>query len=477
MDIEDPVSLRPVSDYIDGQTTVPMVRLPASISNPNTNEPLQQQRATAAELLHQALASATALHESGEWRNFPSARAQCLEHIADYMDNEVEHIALSEALTTGVVISQARQVAAMIPQVFRLAAAHLQHTSASQAISDRVAMQRMPWGPAVLITPWSAGTLIAAHKVATAMAAGCPVILKPSEWTPHACEYIAEAVAQCGLPGGVFQLVHGGEEVAKTLIYDERTAVVSFTGSAAVGRSLALACAADLKPLHMELGGVNPLIVLEEADLEAAAEAVVNALTWYNGQWCRRLSCLLVHRMVYRDLLSLVLDRLDRITIGDSLLPDVDMGPLIHDEQRQAVERVIEGQIAQGGVAHQLGRLPDLHGYFVQPTLITNLRPDQRLNNVLGPLMTVHLLRDDDDAVSMANSLRSAQVVSLFCQDQVYAEKVASRLRIGSISINGYDPLGQYPNLPRSGWGLSGSGDAGLRQSMDFFSGIQTRWM
>ena len=467
MDIEDPVSLRPIKDYIDNQVVVPMVKLSASISNPNTNEPLQQQRATGVGHLNQALASATRVHETGEWRSMPPAeRIALLNQIAERLEPEIENIAVAESLTTGVVINHARRLTRHIPQIFRQAAAHMAQAIQPVTLSDNLTMRRRPWGPAVLITPCSGGAAIAAHKVASALVAGCPVILKPSEWAPQPCEFLADAISEVGLPTGVFQLVHGGEDVGRLLVDDVRIRAVSFTGSTHTGREVALTCATDFKPLQLELGGVNPLIVLEDADTEAAAEVIVRSITAFNGQWCRAGGRLLLHRQQYNDVMRLVLEHLEKLPIGDSLLPESAMGPVIHDEHRQAITQQIEILLASGGIAYQAGRLPDLPGYFMQPTLIAHPALDADVDEIPGPVVTVHLFRDENEAVSLANQPRSAQVATIFTQDQALAHQISDRLNISSIRVNDLDLYDYYPAVPRSGWGLSGAQEAGLTQSI-----------
>ncbi len=475
MDVEDPVSLRPIRDYIDDQVVTPVVKLPATINNPNTRETLQEQRATAVGHLNQALESATRVHKTGGWRRLPvTERVALLNGIADRLEQEVEQIAAAESLTTGVVIGQARRLVRHIPAIFRQAATHMSQAVQPVTLSDTLLMRRLPWGPAVLITPWSAGAVIAAHKVASALVAGCPVILKPSEWAPQPCAFIADAIAETGLPTGMFQLVHGGEDVGRLLVDDPRVRVVSFTGSTAVGREIALSCAAAFKPLQLELGAVNPLIVLEDADSEAAAEAIVRTLVAFNGQWCRAAGRLLLHRQQYNGIMRQVLDYLDKLPIGDSLQPESVMGPLIHEAHHQTVAGQVEALLSSGGVAYVAGRLPDLPGYFMQPTLIANAAPENSLDEIYGPVATVHMFSDLDEALTLANQPRSAQIATIFSQDLALARQLSEGLNISTVRINDPDIFDHYPAIPRSGWNLGGTQEAGLTLSIRFFSGIQT---
>lgn len=466
--------LDPQVDYIDGQTLTPMVKLHASISNPNTHEPLQQQRATAENFLDNALAAAERVHRTGVWRTIAAdERADRLEQIADELEKRLEDIAVVEALTTGIVIRQTRALARLIPMEFRQAARQARQGGKSLSLSAKVDVQRPPWGPAVLLTPWSASAVSAAHKVASALAAGCPVILKASEWSPHAAGILAEVITGADLPAGVFQLVHGGADVGAYLVQDPRCKVVSFSGGVVGGQAVAQACTVNLKPVQLELYGANPMLVLQDADLDLAAEGVVTALTALNGQWNRGLSRLLVHRSLYHGLLSRVLDRLESVTIGDSLSPESDMGPLIHLGHFQDIQRARDELLVQGGVMHVNSKMPDLPGYFLEPTLVTNCQPDDTHHLILGPVVPVHMFKDTAEAVDLANQPNRGSIAYIYSGDEDQARDLAREIEVASIAINGVSLFGLHPQAPRSGWGGNGLGEAGMIETFRFFTGTR----
>lgn len=463
--------LNPLTDYIDGQSLTPTVNLHASISNPNTHEPLQQQRATSDKYLDEALDAAVRVQST--WRSVPmDERAQRLEQIADELDKHLEAIATVEALTSGIVIRQTRALARLVPLAFRQAAKQARSMGKPLSLSAKVEVQRVSWGPAALIIPWGGAAAAAAHKIASALVTGSPVILKPSEWSPHSSGILAEVIA-AALPAGVFQLVHGGPETGAKLVSDPRVKAVSFSGGLHTGRIVAQFCAVDLKPLQMELGGVNAMIVLDDADLDATAEGVVTALTTLNGAWRRGLGRLLVHRSRYHALLGRVLDRLEMLTIGDSLSPESDMGPLIHAGHLQVVQDVREHLLASGGVVHVAGKLPDLPGYFMEPALITNIHPQDWPNEILGPVAAVHLFKDEAEAIALANQPQSGAICYVYTADEDRARALAQEIEAASISINGVSLYGLHPLAPRAGWGLSGLGEAGVIESLRFFTGTR----
>ena len=212
-----------------------------------------------------------------------------------------------------------------------------------------------------------------AHKGSSSLAAGCPTILKPTEWAPYGCDIFGEAAEAAGLPAGVFQIVHGGPKVGAQMVNDHRIKAVSFTGGVEGGRSIATACAQSFKPAQLEMGGNNPVIVLPDADLDEVADGVVSLMTSLNSQWCRALGRLIVSREQEAPLLERVLDRLAQVKIGDSLDMASDMGPLIHSSHLAQVQGQLQGLLDGGGTPHSSTPLPELAGHFMAPTLVTGV--------------------------------------------------------------------------------------------------------
>jgi acyl-CoA reductase-like NAD-dependent aldehyde dehydrogenase len=333
-----------------------------------------------------------------------------------------------------------------------------------------VLLERLPLGVAAVIAPWNAPSGIACHKLASGLAAGCPVILKPSEWAPGSARIIAEAVAAADLPAGTFQMLHGAAATAGLLVADERVAAVSFTGGLPGGRAVAHACAEGIKPVQLELGGNNPLVVLADADLEASAAGIVYALTTLNGQWCRALGRLLVHESVQAELLARVEEQLHNLVIGSSLAAESTMGPLVHQHHREQVLASIDRYQEQGGTVIRGGELPALDGWFVQPCLITGLSAQLTQQEIFGPVATVHTFSSDAEAVALANQTPFGLAAYVFGEEN-HCWDVARQTRAGSIKINGVSLLNLNPQAPRPAWGLSGLGDEGTRETMEFFRG------
>ena len=322
------ISIIPLQNHIDGAWEPVAKQLDAPLCNANTGEVIDQQRESSPEQLERALLAAERAYRSnGSWSSSsPAVRAEYLLAAASVLDTKAADIAALDSLFTGAVIHLTARLAAICAAAFRGAAALLGEENDDRARD--LLIERRALGPAAIIGPWNAPAGILSHKLASALAAGCPVIIKPSEWAPYSAQLIVESLHQAGLPGDACQLLHGAGAAGAVLAADPRIASVSFTGGLAAGRAVAAACAAQIKPAQLELGGNNPLLVLEDADLEAAACGIVTGLITLNGQWCRALGRLLVHRRRQQALLDLVAEKLGNLVCGSSLDQHSEMGAL-----------------------------------------------------------------------------------------------------------------------------------------------------
>ena len=471
------MSLPAIFDVIDGERRAPGDVLGAPIASPNDGKPLYLHIGTTAEALDEALAAAARVHQEGAWAALSANdRAGALERVASALEGRAEELAGWDAATTGVVLSLCRTLAGVVPHTFRAAARLLRSGVDPAPLAGRfgaVEVTRRPRGPAAVIAPWNAPVAIAAHKTASALAAGCPVLLKPSDWAPHGAGALAEAALQAGLPAGLLQLVHGGAETGRRLVADERVASVSFTGGLEGGRAVAAACAHAMKPLQLELGGNNPLIVLDDAPLDGAADGVVAALTTLNGQWCRGLGRLLVARAIYEPLLERVLERLARLKLGDSRDIQSEMGPLVHERHRARVSAQLGQLVRAGGTAHAPTPRPALAGSFLPPTLVTGAAPADTRDEIFGPVAAVHPFDDDAEALALANGTAFGLAAYVFGAPE-RALPLGRRIRAGVVKINGVGMFGLHPDAPRPAWGLSGIGDEGTRETFELFRGTHT---
>ncbi|HEY1075226.1 MAG TPA: aldehyde dehydrogenase family protein [Fontimonas sp.] len=465
-----------LSNYIAGRWQAPALELECAVCDANTGRELFRQRASSPQQIESAIALAAATHADNAWLRLDAPqRAAQLERVADEILKRAELIAAADAQLTGVVVSLTSKFVQVCAGAFRQAA---QLVLAPPSLPQRdgphgaLAIERLPLGPAAVIAPWNAPAGIAAHKVASALAAGCPVLLKPSEAAPLSAQLIVDAASAAGLPAGMLQLLHGGAETGAALVGDPRVRAVSFTGGLAAGRAVAAACAQDIKPAQLELGGNNPLIVLDDADLPAAIDGVVAALTTLNGQWCRALGRLLVHRSRVDALLAGVFRKLETLRIGSSMDLATEMGPLVSQVHRDLVARQVAHLQSLGGLAQQSSSLPRLPGWFFAPTLVTGLPPEQTLEEIFGPVATVHTFDSDDEAVALANQTPFGLAAYVFGAED-HAWRVARGVRAGLIKLNAVTMLNLHPQAPRPAWGLSGLGDEGTLETFEFFRGTR----
>lgn len=466
-------------NVIAGQIEAPAASRDHDLCNASTGEAIQSAAASSPEQAERALQSAHDCWQDGSWeRTSPAERADLLDTIADQLSTPeiAERIAIADALTTGVIINATRKMSMLAPYAFRGAAQALRDGLLEQRLpgpKGEIEQFRRPWGPALLVSPWNGPTAISAHKVASALAAGAPAILKPSEWAPHSAVFMAQVIAGLDLPAGAFQLVLGDRSVGKILLEDPRIKSVSFTGGLAGGRAVAEACSRDFRPTQLELGGNNPLIVFEDADLDAAAEGIAFGLVNLNAQWCRALGRLLVHASVKDALIERVLARLGEIRIGDALDTNAQMGPMAHARHKQDVETAIAARLALGGRARRNSTLPDGNGFFVAPTLIDGCDPADTEDEIFGPAAAIHTFETDAEALALANGPPFGLAGYVFSADEDRAFAFAREMRTGGVKINGYSLLALNGDAPRPAWALSGLGEEGRIQSIEFFSGTR----
>lgn len=471
-------AIPPLQDLIDGELSEPSESLGVWLENPNTGEQLQEQKATASDGIESALEAAWRVHTSGSWRNMPiDDRAELLTAFSAELDKRKDEIARLESLTTGAVINVTSMLNIITTGAWHLAIEQMKSgwnlTTMEGPNNNVVEIHRQPWGPALALVPWNAPAPMAAHKVANALAAGAPCILKPTEWAPNGSDVFAEAAQSAGIPAGVFQVVHGGAEVGKRLVSDRRIKAISFTGGLEGGRSIAAACAVDFKPAQLELGGNNPVVVLEDADIAEAAQGVVNLLVTLNGQWCRALGRLIVHESIKSDLLETVLEGLRQVKIGDSLSPESMMGPMVHSGHLSKIIAQRDALLAKGGQALSVTPLPDLPGNFLAPTLIDGVDMEHAQDEIFGPIGTIHSFKTDEEALALANGTPYGLEAYVFTTDEDRGMALGRQIHAGGVKINGSSMISLNLMAPRPAWGWSGFSEEGTAETFQFFCGTR----
>jgi acyl-CoA reductase-like NAD-dependent aldehyde dehydrogenase len=405
----------------------------------------------------------------------PAGRALYLHRLADLIDANVERLAAVECADMAMLLRSLRaRVIARGARNYRtyadLAASYEERDWRSNGTWNRV--QRIPAGPAAVITPWNAPFMLSTWKTAPALAAGCTVVLKPAEWSPLSCSLLADLVQEAEFPPGVFNLVQGiGEEAGAALVAHPLVRRVSFTGSPETAQQIGVASARNLVPFTGELGGKGPLIVFEDADLDAAS---AKAAGQYDdaGQVCLAGTRLLVQQSVREDFLARFHAAVDRHVLGDPREGETTISPMIHPDHVERVDGFVQRAIAEG---HRLLRGGHrLEGLFYEPTLFEPLSNDAEIvqREVFGPVLTFQTFRDEDEAIALANSTRYGLSGIVYTRSMGRADRVGRAVRAGIVWVNTF--LVRDLTAPFGGVGMSGIGREGGNYALDFYSDLKT---
>ncbi|HKT64832.1 MAG TPA: aldehyde dehydrogenase family protein [Burkholderia sp.] len=328
--------------------------------------------------------------------------------------------------------------------------------------SDAVAAERFhdAVGVAALIMPWNFPMVTTAWKLAPALAAGCTVVMKPSELTSPAEHALLELIAEAGVPDGVVNVVNGGAEVGAALTAHPLIDKISFTGSTAAGRQVMQTAAQDMKRVTLELGGKSSLIVRDDADLDAAVSLAVAGAFTNAGQMCSATARILVHDSVYRSFMAAFETAVRALVVAPPGTGQVAMGPIISAAQRTRVEALLEHGIVAGARVAFSGRVADAcgDGFFMAPVVVAEPAADNLLwtDEVFGPIACVKSFRTDDEAIALANDTRYGLVATVVTRDAEVAKQFQARVRAGLVWINA--PQLIYPQVCWGGFGLSGIG-------------------
>jgi betaine-aldehyde dehydrogenase len=449
--------------YVNGKWTDSSSGDTFDVVNPATETVLSSISAGSTQDVDRAVAAARAQFDGGDWSKMSGPqRSRLLNRLADLLERDKEYLAKLESATVGKPLFEPTMLD--IPNsidTFRYFAGWADkiegRTIPTAGAFGRPVFNytiREPVGVIGAITPWNAPTMIAAWKLAPALAAGCTVVMKPSEESPLTTLHIAKLMEEAGFPAGVFNVVTGlGEVAGAALARHPGIDKISFTGSPEVGREIQKAAADGFKRVTLELGGKTPHIVLSDAVAGVAIGLFANS-----GQICAAGTRILVHRSRYEQLLEGLGNAANSIKQGDPFDPETQMGALVSKKQLDRVEGYVKLGVQEGARVVAGGDRRSGKGYFFKPTILVNVRNDTRVaqEEIFGPVGAVMPFDDTEEAVRLANATRYGLSASVWTRDINAAHAIAARVRAGTVWINGWGAID--PRLPWGGFKTSGIG-------------------
>ena len=456
-------------------------------TNPATEEKIADVASAEAADIDAAVKAARAQLEPGsEWQKMkPRDRAKVMWKLADILSQRAEEIGKIETLDNGKPIfeSQFVDTPAAAECLYYFAGWSGKVTGETIPVSEGAFTYtlREPIGVVGAITPWNFPLMLAVWKIAPALACGNTVILKPASNTSLSILKFAEYAREAGLPAGVLNIVPGRGSVVGNLMVDHPGIdAIAFTGSAEVGRELMARASKSLKKVSLELGGKSPNIVFADADLEQAARGALNAIFYGKGEVCAAGSRLLVESSIHDEFMAKVADRAAKMVPADPMHPKTRLGAIVSKDQMETVLKYIAVGKKEGATVLSGGERADIgtgKGYFLQPTIFTDVKPEMRISQeeIFGPVLATLRFSDADDAVSVGNSTVYGLAAAVWTRDISKAHKVARALKAGTVWINTYNLYD--PALPFGGYKESGFGRDQGRDALEKYTQTKSVWV
>jgi succinate-semialdehyde dehydrogenase/glutarate-semialdehyde dehydrogenase len=427
-----------------------------------------------------ALDAAQAAFEGWAARK-PRERGEILRKCYELIMRDAERFAKLITLENGKALPDSRGEVAYAAEFFRWyaeeAVRNLGTVSMAPASGARIVAQHRPAGIAVLVTPWNFPAAMATRKIGPALAAGCPVVLKPASDTPLTMLALMPALEEAGVPAGVVNVIpsRSSGKVVSAMLHDARVRVVSFTGSTEVGRKLLHEAADNIVKPAMELGGNAPFIVFDDADIDAAIEGAMVAKMRNMGEACTAANRFYVHEKVQEEFAKKLTAKMAGLKMGNGLDEGVTLGPLVNKDGRDKVIELVDDAVKKGAKVLTGGKLPDGAGFFYPATVLTNVSDDSKLLNeeIFGPVASLQTFKTDDEVIKRANDTEYGLVAYLYTKDLTRGMRVSEKLDFGMIGLN--RGLVSDPAAPFGGMKQSGIGREGAQEGMKEF--LETQYV
>ncbi|MEL6966731.1 MAG: 5-carboxymethyl-2-hydroxymuconate semialdehyde dehydrogenase [Pseudomonadota bacterium] len=409
-----------------------------------------------------------------EWAAMAGEKRKAVLHkIADFIVERAQEIALAECWDTGQAYRFMAKAALRGAENFRYFADLAPSACDGQSLPTANHLNitsRMPTGPVGVITPWNTPFMLSTWKIAPALAAGCTVVHKPAEFSPVTAGILCDICHEAGLPPGVLNTVHGlGETAGKALTEHRDIKAIAFVGESRTGSMIMKQGADTLKRVHFELGGKNPVVVFDDADLDRALDAVIFMIYSLNGERCTSSSRLLIQDTVADAFEAKLIERIERIKVGNPLDPDTEIGPLIHQTHFEKVTSYFDVARREGATVAAGGRALERAGWFVEPTLFTGARPSMKIarEEIFGPVLTSLRFQDEEEALAIANAVDYGLTGYVWTNDLTRGLRFSNGLEAGMIWVNSENV--RHLPTPFGGMKQSGIGRDGAQWSFDFY--------
>ena len=465
---------------IDGEVVASQDGATMPVIDPATGEHVATAASGSAADVDRAVQSAREAFDDGRWRFLaPLEQERRLRKLAGLLAEHADELADLDVIDSGLL----RMYAGFIAQFavdgidyYSGWPSKLHGSVPAVPHEFSVRQVREPVGVVGSVVPWNGPTAAAAFGVFP-LCAGNSVVLKPAEQTPMSAVVVAELALEAGIPPGVFNVVQGtGETVGAAVVAHPHVDVISFTGSVDTGRRIQASAATRVKRVCLELGGKSPSIVFGDADLDAAAAAVMMGVWGASGQVCTCNTRVLVHENVYEELVERVVAGSRGLRIGGGFEPDVEMGPVVSAAQLERIQRYVQIGRDEGAELVLGGERHGERGYFHQPTIFTSVRNDMRIaqEEIFGPVMSIMKFSSEDEAYRIANDIEYGLAAGVWTNDLNVANRASRALRVGTVWINTYQMV--YPSVSYGGVKQSGHGRNLGEASLDDFTQLKSVW-